>query len=360
MLAACGPLGSDPANPVREGHWSRFDIPIMTTASVSIVIPTYNRAGLLPAAIASVQAQTYAAWELIVVDDGSNDATQKVVAALAAADPRIRLADNTGRHGPAGARNAGLAQCRTPWVAFLDSDDRWQPEKLTRFMAAAAANPEAVLIGSDYWMVDRDTGRRETMLAFIAREMMPWWENDSLIAGVVPCAAIKANPEYLGTREAMLATQLGEFLWVHTSSAMVRLDPVKKLGAFDESLVQTEDIRLWLQLSEQGPVVFIPEALATYDITGRDVGTGERYATHDRDRKPTLYSTRLHHLELTKWLRDHVRLTAEQHRLLRRQTIEGHRRCANAARGTMLFGPFLFHRLAGSHRFRAILAVLGV
>jgi GT2 family glycosyltransferase len=331
----------------------------MTTASVSIVIPTYNRASLLPAAIACVQAQTYAAWELIVVDDASTDETREKVAALAAADPRIRLVDNSGRHGPAGARNAGLAQCRTNWVAFLDSDDRWQPEKLARFMAAAALHPAAVLIGSDYWMVDRDTGRRETMQAFIAREMMPWWESDHMIAAVVPCAAIRANPEYLGRREAMLATQLGEFLWVHTSSAMVRLDPVKKLGGFDESLTQTEDIRLWLQLSEQGPAVFIPEALATYDITGRDVGTGERYATHRPDRKPALYSTRFHHLELTRWLRDHVPLTAPQRRLLHRQTIAGHRRCADAARGTRPFAVFLFHRLAGSHRLREILGFLG-
>jgi glycosyltransferase involved in cell wall biosynthesis len=332
----------------------------MTVASVSIIIPTYNRAGLLPAAITSVQAQTYAAWELIVVDDGSNDATPEEVAALAAADPRIRLVANTGRHGPAGARNAGLAQCRTSWVAFLDSDDRWQPVKLARFMAAAEANPTAVLIGSDYWMVDRDTGRRETMLAFLAREMLPWWENDPMTAWVIPCAAIRANPECLGMRDVMLATQIGEFLWVHTSSAMARLDQVKKLGGFDENLEQTEDIRLWLQLSEQGLVVFIPEALATYDITGRDVGTGERYATHDPARKPTLYNTRLHHLELTKWLRDRVQLNAAQNRLVRRGVIAGHRRCAEAARGTKPFGAFLYHRLAGSHRLRAVLRFLGI
>ena len=84
----------------------------MTMASVSIVIPTYNRAGLLPAAIASVQAQTYAAWELIVVDDGSNDATPEEVAALAGADPRIRLVANTGRHGS--ARCAQRRACPMP------------------------------------------------------------------------------------------------------------------------------------------------------------------------------------------------------------------------------------------------------
>ena len=332
----------------------------MNAPNVSIIIPTYNRSSLLPRAIASVQAQTYAGWEMLVVDDASTDSTVADVSALAAADPRIRLILNTRGPGPAGARNAGLAQCCADWVAFLDSDDRWEPQKLARFMSVAEANPAAALIGSDYWMVDRDTGRRETMLAFLAREMMPWWENDPMIAWVVPCAAIRANPEYLGTREAMLATQLGEFLWVHTSSAMVRLDQVKKLGGFDESLMQTEDIRLWLQLSEQGPVVFIPEALATYDITGRDVGTGERYVGQDAGRKPTLYITRLHHLELTKWLRDHSRLTPPQNRLLHRQTTAAHRRCADAARGTMPSRVFLFHRLAGSHRLRVILRFLGV
>src|SRR5690348_17042411 len=134
----------------------------MTAPPVSIVIPTYNRAHLLPRAVASVQAQTCADWELIVVDDGSTDSTIADVTAMAGADPRIRLAVNTGRRGPAGARNAGIAVARAPWVAFLDSDDSWGPGKLARFLAEAKAHPEAMLIGSDYWMVDPDRNRNET------------------------------------------------------------------------------------------------------------------------------------------------------------------------------------------------------
>ena len=332
----------------------------MNIPGVSIVIPTYNRAELLPRAVAAVQAQTYAHWELIVVDDASTDHTAQLVTALAGADPRIRLIRNTGAVGPGGARNTGLAQCRASWVAFLDSDDTWQPEKLARFVAEADARPDAVLIGSDYWMIDRDRNRRETMLEFLHREMIPWWENEPDISAIVPCNAIKADPAILASHDVMLSTQIAQFLWVHTSSAMVRLEPVRRLGGFDARLTQTEDIKLWLQLSELGPVIFIPEPLATYDITGRDVGSGERYARHEAARKPSLYPTRRYHLDLMRWLKAHPGLTAAQRRVLRHQTVDGYRRCAEAARGCRPFPVFLFHRLAGSHRFRKFTGAFGL
>src|SRR5690348_487208 len=96
------------------------------TPDVTIVIPTYNRAQLLARAVASVQAQSHGTWELVVVDDGSTDSTVADVTAMAAADPRIRLVANTGRHGPSGARNAGMAKAQAAWIAFLDSDDTWE------------------------------------------------------------------------------------------------------------------------------------------------------------------------------------------------------------------------------------------
>ena len=331
----------------------------MNAPGVSIVIPTYNRAELLPRAVAALQAQTYAAWELIVVDDASTDDTAKLITALAGADPRIRLVRNTGARGPGGARNTGLAQCRAAWVAFLDSDDTWQPEKLARFMDEADARPDAVLIGSDYWMIDRDTDRRETMLEFLHREMIPWWEKEPDISAIVPCKAIKDDPAILASRDVMLSTQIAQFLWVHTSSAMVRLEPVRRLGGFDASLMQTEDIKLWLQLSELGPVIFIPEPLATYDITGRDVGSGERYARHEAARKPSLYPTRRYHLDLMRRLKTHPGLTAAQRRVLRHQTVDGHRRCAKLLAVPDRFRSSSIHRLAGSHRCRSITRAFG-
>jgi glycosyltransferase involved in cell wall biosynthesis len=325
----------------------------MTAPNVTIVIPTYNRARLLPRAVSSVQAQTCAEWELIVVDDGSTDSTVADVTAMAAADPRIRLAVNTRRRGPAGARNAGIAVARAPWVAFLDSDDNWEPQKLARFMTEAKAHPEALLIGSDYWMVDRDRNRNETMLAFVHREMIRWWESDPAAAAVVPWRAIKNDSQALAVPEIMRATALGEFLWVHTSSAMIRLDATKALGGFDESLIVTEDIDLWLKLADRGPVRFIAEPLATFRIDGRDIGAGERYVSQARQRRPNLYASKLAHLDLHFRMARRYGRTAEQLPFFLSRLNHYHRICAEAALHNGFYWTYLAHRLACS-RFGAL------
>ncbi len=95
---------------------------------ISIIMPTRNRAELLPTAIASVEAQSYDRWELLVVDDGSTDATPSVVEGFLA-DPRIRLLQ-TGGLGVAAARNAAMSQAKGQLFAYLDSDNSWQPEFL--------------------------------------------------------------------------------------------------------------------------------------------------------------------------------------------------------------------------------------
>jgi glycosyltransferase involved in cell wall biosynthesis len=95
---------------------------------ISIILPARDRAALLPTAIASIQAQTYDRWELLIVDDGSRDATPSVVASFLG-DPRIRLLQ-TGGKGVAAARNAAMAQAKGQLFAYLDSDNSWQPEFL--------------------------------------------------------------------------------------------------------------------------------------------------------------------------------------------------------------------------------------
>jgi glycosyltransferase involved in cell wall biosynthesis len=315
--------------------------------AVSIVLPTYNRAAFLPAAVGSVLAQSFADWEFLVVDDGSTDGTLARFAEFSRGDPRIRLVQNPGTRGPAGARNAGLGKCRAPWVAFLDSDDAWEPQKLERFMAAAEANPEAVLIGSDYWLVDREAGTRQTMLDFLATTMLPWWRTEAAIAAIVPCQAIAETPTVLAERDVMVSTVIAEYLWVHTSSAMVRRDAVRKLGGFKENLARTEDVELWLDLAESGFVLFIPEALATFDVTGRDAALGARYAAHELKRKPTLYSTRLLHLDLMKRIGRRP-LTPAQRAVLADRIAHGHRACSAAGRGIIPLRRRLVHALAGS------------
>ncbi len=100
------------------------------TPLVSIIMPNRNYAEFLPQAIASVQAQGLSAWELLVVDDCSTDASQEVVAACAARDPRIQLLPLPRNLGPRHARNIGTLRARGRYIAFLDSDDYWMPQKL--------------------------------------------------------------------------------------------------------------------------------------------------------------------------------------------------------------------------------------
>jgi teichuronic acid biosynthesis glycosyltransferase TuaG len=102
---------------------------------VSIITPAYRAAAHIGETIESVQAQDYAEWEMLIVDDCSPDNTAEVVARYAAADTRVRLIRQSRNGGPAAARSAALAHARGRWVAFLDSDDLWLPDKLSAQLA---------------------------------------------------------------------------------------------------------------------------------------------------------------------------------------------------------------------------------
>lgn len=101
----------------------------MSNSMISVVLPTYNRAGTLLRSVQSVLAQTYTDIELLIVDDGSIDETAQVVEALA--DPRVRYLPQKENHGACVARNAGICAARGEYIAFQDSDDIWHPEKLS-------------------------------------------------------------------------------------------------------------------------------------------------------------------------------------------------------------------------------------
>ncbi|HEV3459837.1 MAG TPA: glycosyltransferase family A protein, partial [Thermoanaerobaculia bacterium] len=100
----------------------------MARPTVSIVVPTFNRAGLLAETIASVLEQTFADFELLVVDDGSVDDTREVVQAIA--DPRVDFLPMSHCGNLSILRNAGISKAQGSFVAFLDSDDLWREDKL--------------------------------------------------------------------------------------------------------------------------------------------------------------------------------------------------------------------------------------
>ena len=120
------------------------DVQGVSGALVSIITPAFNAAHTLEETVASVQTQTHTEWEMLIVDDGSTDDTAALVEHLASEDPRIRLLRVEGDTGlPARARNVAMAAAKGEYLAFLDADDGWAPDKLARQVAWLEGNPQA-------------------------------------------------------------------------------------------------------------------------------------------------------------------------------------------------------------------------
>ena len=302
----------------------------MKAPSVSVVIPTYNRASFLPTAIRSVQAQSFTDWELIIVDDGSTDMSVEIVEQFTRTDARLRLLRNARAHGPAGARNTGILAAQGGTIAFLDSDDSWEPTILEKFVRAMARDERSVLVGSDIRMrsmKDPDL----TMKTFVLGTMLPWWSTYPPAMAVLPCDAIARDFSVLTQSALAVSSAIAGFLWIHTTSTMIRRTAALEAGLFNERLQRTEDIDLWLQLSKMGSFVYIDEVLATYEIEGRENGTGKRYEGQDRARKHTKYREAVFHLSLIERIEQSYSLTLAEKTLVRHRRAAHHRQCLQAA-----------------------------
>ena len=143
----------------------------MPSPRTSIIMPVYNTADTVVAAMESVLAQTDPNFELLVVVDGSPDCSSKVIREFLknTPDPRIRLFDNEQNAGVSAARNQGLDEARGEWITFIDSDDTYRPEFLERLHAAAARNGADVatcghtIARADGSTMDRPQGARRTL-----------------------------------------------------------------------------------------------------------------------------------------------------------------------------------------------------
>ena len=199
---------------------------------MSVIIPTYNRAGTLPRAIKSVFAQTFHDWELIVVDDASSDETPQLIRDLF--DTRIKYLRHDCNRGPSGSRNVGIEAARGTYIAFLDSDDEWLPEKLAHDVQVYSSR-------------DDDTG-----LVY----------SGELILG--PQDAVERLPPTLHGRayDDLLA---GDFIG-SCSRVTVRRDALEIAGRFDEQLVNEEDWDLWLRIAKSFSIGVVDECLVKHYV----------------------------------------------------------------------------------------------
>lgn len=184
--------------------------------AVSIVLPTFNRASLLPRAISSILAQTFSNFELIIVDDGSTDNTAEVVKEFT--DPRIIFIPLGKNYGGSYARNQGIKAACAEFVAFLDSDDEWLPEKIELQIARlqASDDPYATVV---YCLGYECTEERKKIPNLVLHEGDVF---DHLLRGWLPPT---------------------------TSLFIVKRSALLEVGGFDESLPSFQDYDLWLSLA---------------------------------------------------------------------------------------------------------------
>ncbi len=195
--------------------------------SVSIVIPTYNRASLIGETLESVLAQTFADWECLVVDDASTDHTRAVVEEYRARDPRIRYTAQETNEGGASARNRGAALTEGDFVAFLDNDDVWLPGFLAATVALLQAHPHAVL----------------------AAAPRLYWDGEGTLMTEVFSEQAQRQP---------LRTMIGH-CFVVPSQCLIRRSALQKTQGL--RCWPADDFDLWLQLLVQGTAVFAQEPL---------------------------------------------------------------------------------------------------
>ena len=174
--------------------------------SVSIITPTYNSERFIAETIVSVQAQTYQDWEMIIVDDCSTDKTAEIVASFKEKDSRIKYFYNSTNKGSALSRNLALQKAKGKWIAFLDSDDIWHPEKLEKQIEFMTKNNYHFSY-TNYCEIDensKETGILITGPKVITNKLMKayCWPGcltvmyDAEKVGIIQTVDIKINEEY--------------------------------------------------------------------------------------------------------------------------------------------------------------------
>lgn len=210
--------------------------------TVSVILPTYNRAHLVGRAIRSVLNQTYQYFEIIVVDDGSTDKTEEIVKSFN--DSRIRYIRHDENKGAAAARNTGIKAGGGEFIAFQDSDDEWLPEKLEKQMKVFEETSEKVgVVYTDMWRI---RGKKRQ-----------YWH----------------SPIIMPKDEIIYKQALDRVMGIGIMTAMIRSECFNKIGMFDGKFPRFIDLELFIRLSKYYYFYHINEPLGNYYDTEKSISS---------------------------------------------------------------------------------------
>ena len=191
------------------------------TPKISVILPVHDRADVRPRAIESVLAQELGEFELVIVDDGSTD--DSVAVAKSYGDPRINLIELDKNRGGNVARNEGIRAARGPLIAFLDSDDRYLPSKLSSVVAEFERRPKLDLLVDSFVKVQAPGSRKAEV--------------------------VRRNP-VIDDRERFRTALFTRQLWKATPAITVRREIAMEAGMFDETLRRLQDFDFLIRVSE--------------------------------------------------------------------------------------------------------------
>ena len=219
---------------------------------ISVVIPLYNKATTIERAIRSVLNQTYQDYELIVVNNGSTDGGQEIVKHIQ--DPRLRLVEQENQ-GVSMARNRGIAESTSDYIAFLDADDEWKPEFLETVLGMKDLYPDHTVFASAYRRCDSKGNITDIQL------------------NRLPESSNRINSNGLKTLSLdnyfeVAALSEPPFCSI---SVMVRKEAIERIGGFPQGVHQGEDLLTWARLAVTGRIAYCTEPLSIFYTSEKSV-----------------------------------------------------------------------------------------
>ena len=250
----------------------------MSDPDVSVVVPTRDRCGFLSRALTSALAQTGVQLEVLVVDDASTDATNEMMSRLV--DPRVRYVKKTVSEGVSAARNTGISEAKGRWIAFLDDDDVWSPDKLARQVGVMETNGTAWSFAGDVTV-----------------------DNELNILGGGP----PPSPD-----EVVRFVERHNSVPAGASNVVVAAETLATAGPFDTDLTNSEDWDMWIRLARAGPPDSVSRPLVAITYHDGNASRDMDSMLRQLDVVATRYGIRIDRARHLRWAGWHALLNGRR------------------------------------------------